>query len=164
MQLAEQNLGLAWAFAWKFAKDNRDVDVDDLASEALYALTYAASRYDGRVPFVPYATMVIRHRLIQWVRRARLRKTAHFAVDQDGETWQPMAPAELDGATQSELLRCLNDVMPERWLIMLRLYAVEAWTMKEIGARFGVSRQRAQELVRKAINKARLRLREELLC
>ena len=74
------------------ANTARDVPADELISEALFGLTYAAGRYDEdrHVPFGAYANMVIRHRLIQTVIRWRDKRFAPLPdwSESSGEPWE----------------------------------------------------------------------------
>src|SRR5262245_11288173 len=70
----EEAVPLAYRLAWRMHRQHaRDVPVDELIAEALYALTYAAAMFDEarQVPFEPYAVLTIRHRLAHFVRSWR---------------------------------------------------------------------------------------------
>ena len=159
-----QYIPLAYQQAWKVARHlARDVPADELTSEALYALTYAASLYDpGRsVPFGAYATMVIRQRLILLVaawRRARRAVRRVPGADRDDDVWEAEARPGLDVLTATathELCDRVRELLPPRWYTFLRLHHGEGRTLEEIGTRYGVTRQRVRELVVKAAQRVR---------
>lgn len=137
--------------------------------EAGFALVYAASVYDAgkEVPFGAYATMVIRHRLVQavtsWRRHGRLahvRFTDLAAPDDKGRptAFDPACPQTQESyqeAATRELLGRVRRVLPRRWFDMLELYYACNHSLEEIGERLGLSRQRVQQLINKALVRAR---------
>ena len=155
---------LAYQLAWWFARNTaRDVPADELISEALFGLTYAAGRYDEdrHVPFVAYAKMVIRHRLIQAVIRWRDKRFAPLPdwSESTGEPWEPAdyrpTPDLCARVAASELCDRVRRSMPSRWYKALHLYYGEGLTLEEVGSRLGVSRQRIGQLIIKAEQQAR---------
>jgi RNA polymerase sigma factor (sigma-70 family) len=156
---------LARRLAWQFARGTaRDVPADELVSEALYGLTYAAGRYDpGRgVPFPAYATLVIRHRLIQMVLRWRRNRQAGVLstwTDADDAPWEVEDPRPgpdlCTGAAAREMCERVRGVLPARWYAILRLCHVEGRSFQEVAARVGLSRQRVRQIVRLAADRAR---------
>jgi RNA polymerase sigma factor (sigma-70 family) len=155
---AEAYCPLAYQLAWRFARRYaRDMPVDELIAEALYALTYAAGIFDEKreVPFGAYANMVIKHRLIQAIlswRRARRVGPMPLLFDGEGE-WEaesrPGPDVPTTTATQ-EMCDRVRRALPARWFAVLHLYHGEGRTLEEIGDHLGVSRQRVQQLVIKA--------------
>lgn len=161
-QWVVEHVTLSYRLAWRFARQRgRMLPADELIAEALFALTYAASMYQPQreVPFRIYATLVIRHRLIQmslaWQRR---QCVAHRTVSVE------LVPSALHTTdttpygTFDETLRLCAQVrqsLPEHWYEILWLYCTEGLTMEAIGQRLNVSKQRAQRIVAKAITRAR---------
>jgi RNA polymerase sigma factor (sigma-70 family) len=162
----EGSVALAYRLAWQCLRQHaRDVPADELIAEALYGLTYAAALFDEtrRVPFVAYATLVIRHRLIQFVRawrraagRAGQYPDRGYADDApwEAEDDNP-APDPVTGLAAREMCDRVRRVMPRKWYTVLRLYHAEGRTFQEIGRMFGVSRQRVQQVVVLATEQAR---------
>ena len=155
---------LAYQLAWKFARHSaRDVPADELISEALFGLTYAAGLFDESrgVPFGAYATLVIRHRLIQAIfrwRRAR-RIVAPLPVLSDEETWEAEddhpPPDAHAGVAAREMCERVRRILPARWYDALCLHHVEGHSLTEVGARLGISRERVRQLLDKAHEQAR---------
>jgi RNA polymerase sigma factor (sigma-70 family) len=153
--------------AWRFARSKaRDVPADDLIGEALLGLTYAAAMYDdGRsVPFSAYARLVIHHRLIHWVRvwrRGRRLRLHRPEPDENGDNavWDAEdrhpRPDPAAGATARELCERIRRVLPAHLYAILHEYHAEGQTLREIGERLGISRQRVQQLLDKAADRAR---------
>jgi RNA polymerase sigma factor (sigma-70 family) len=158
---------LAHRAAWRFARSKaRDVPADELIGEALLGLTYAAAMYDeGRaVPFPAYAGMVIRHRLVHWVRvwrRGRRLRLHRPGPDENGEdeVWDAEdrhpRPDPAAGATARELCERIRQVLPAHLWTILHAHYAEGHTLEAIGQRLGISRQRVRQLLDKAARQVR---------
>jgi RNA polymerase sigma factor (sigma-70 family) len=162
-----ESLPLAYYQAGKAARGRgRRVPLDELTAEALYALTYAASRFDPAraIPFAAYASIVIRHRLIQVAIAWHRHRAIHRFPDSAGDgSWEPADPAAAqppDASAVAEFCRRARDLLPPRWYNVVRLYVQEGWTMEAIGAEFGFTRQRVYEIVRRSAARVRRRFRE----
>jgi RNA polymerase sigma factor (sigma-70 family) len=163
---AESHLTLARRLAWKqFLRCAKAVPLDELRGEALHALCYAAGMFDDSrgVPFGAYATMAIRHRLIQavnlWIRGGRLahvRFTALTATTKSVvDVSCPRTREVSDDAALHELVDRVRRVLPPRWFQALQLYYAHGHTLEEVGNRLGVTRERARQLLSKAVGRAR---------
>lgn len=175
---AQVHLHLADALAWRqYHRCGRTVPLEELQGEAQLALSYAASLYDeGKgVPFGAYATMVIRHRLVQavtlWRRGGRLdhiRFTDLLAQnpEEGAQAFEPVCPhsreAEKEAALQ-ELVDRIRRMMPSRWFLLLELYFVHEYTLEEIGEQFHISRERVRQLLAKAVARARLHVERPVM-
>jgi RNA polymerase sigma factor (sigma-70 family) len=152
-----------------YRRCGRTVPLEELLGEAGVALSDAASRDDAArdVPFGAYATMVIRHRLVQavtaWRRGGRLnhvRFTDLAATPSGGDLTDfdppcPRAREPYKVAAARELLGHVRRVLPARWCCLLRLHYACGYTLEEIGEQVGISRQRAQQLLVQALVRAR---------
>jgi RNA polymerase sigma factor (sigma-70 family) len=139
--------------------------LDDLIAEAFYGLTYAASLFDPErgVPFGAYATMVVRHRLIQSVlawRRARRCDQLPIVQTPDGPTEVEAearpAPELCAVVAAKEMCERVRRVLPARTYKLLRLRYGEGRTLVEIGSRLGLTRQRVRQMVAEASHQLRL--------
>jgi RNA polymerase sigma factor (sigma-70 family) len=154
---------LAYRLAWYFARSRAtDVPVDELIAEAFYGLTYAAGMFrpSKRVPFGAYATMVIRHRLMQAIRAWRRDRWAGpFPTGTDEYAWEAPdpkpAPDLAARAAAREMCERVRRALPARLYTILRLYHGEGRTLEEIGTTYGVTRQRIRQLLAKATARAR---------
>jgi RNA polymerase sigma factor (sigma-70 family) len=166
---AAEHLELARRLAWKYFEScSRSVPLDELRGEALYALSYAAGKFDvGRgVPFGAYATLAISHRLIQainlWRRGGRLAHTRFTdlpaAARTEFDAPCPRTAESGDLAAVRELLALLRRHLPSRWFRALQLYYAQGHTLEEVGRRLGVTRERARQLLTKAVLRARRRV------
>jgi RNA polymerase sigma factor (sigma-70 family) len=176
----ERHLHLVEALAWQqFRRCRRTVPLEELIGDAQLALAYAAGLFDeGKgVPFGAYATMVIRHRLVQavtaWRRGGRLDHVpftdlAGGCLPGEPLGFDPACPRTREAGQEAatrELLDRVRRTLPPRWFTLLQLYFSEERTLEEIGEQFGVSRERVRQLVAKAIARARLRcVRERAAC
>jgi RNA polymerase sigma factor (sigma-70 family) len=158
---------LAYRLAWRTHRQHaRDVPVDELIAEALYGLTYAAGLFDQtrRVPFVAYAALVLRHRLTHFVRA--WRRAAARVGPYPGQAYEDDTPWEaaddnpdpdpVNGLAAREMCDRVRRVLPRQWYAVLRLYHAEGRTCQQIGRKFGVSRQRIQQVLIAATERARL--------
>lgn len=154
---------LAYRLAWYYARQRaRDVPPDELIAEALYGLTYAAGMFDEarRVPFAAYATLVIRHRLVQLVRTWRKARRAvpyPVGLNPDDAPWEAVdyrpKPDLVAGASARDQCERVREVLPTRWYAVLRLRHGEGWTFQEIGDHFGVSREYIRQVLVKATSR-----------
>jgi RNA polymerase sigma factor (sigma-70 family) len=161
----EECMALAYRLAWRFARNARDVPMDELIGEALYGLTYASGLFDAAraVPFAAYATLVVRHRLIQAIlswRRAKRAVPYPVRIEAgDDAPWEPEddrpAPDLVAQASAREMCDRIRRVLPANLYAILRFYYIEGYTFEEIGRHYGWTRQRIQQLLNKAIAKAR---------
>jgi RNA polymerase sigma factor (sigma-70 family) len=162
-------LELANRLAIKYYRGRgRRMPLDELIGEAHYALVYASSLFDANkgVPFGAYVTMVIQHRLIQaeitWrcgdfpgqISFTDLR--AHSSPDASG--FEPPCPHTRDACHEAglqELLDCVRRTLPARWFMLLEMHYALGYSLQEMSARLGLSRERVRQLLVKAVNRAR---------
>lgn len=147
-------------------------DGDDLASAAFLGLIDAVDRFqpDRGVPFEAYARLRIRGAIIDELRRLDERgRSAETdrprAVSLDGlveDEWQAFlahADDAIDDAFEREDLRGrverALDMLPPRQREVLARYYGDELTLREAGARMGVSEARACQLHGRAIDNLR---------
>lgn len=169
--MIEAHVWLAHGLARRhYERFGRLLPLDELDGEAVYALVYAADRFDeGRgVPFGAYATLVVRHRLNQavsaWRRGGRLAHTRFTDLTAAGpepdrrfDVACHRTRAGDDEAAVREALARVRAVVRPRWYRALHLYHAQGHTLEEVGAILGVSRERVRQMVGAAINQARRR-------
>jgi RNA polymerase sigma factor (sigma-70 family) len=168
---AEQYMPLAHRLAWYYARRRaRWVPADELVSEALYGLAYAAARFNPArgVPFAAYAIVVIRRRLVilarGWFRGRPVNLSALEADAGDqadintGWVADPTpGPAELAG--QRDECDQVRRVLPAKWFDVLVWRFAEGQTHDGIGDRLGVARQAVQQAEGRALKRCRRQLR-----
>jgi len=165
-KLASENLDIAEQMArWQFRRCHRMVPLDELISESMFGLVYAAGMFDPSrsVPFGTYARLAIRHRLTYTVKRWLRGGTRHARnfADVLAEPDQQIDPVchrtrePIEAIQTHELVESLRRRMNPRWYRIFELYYAEGCTMREVGKRVGVSRERVRQLLDKAKARAR---------
>ncbi len=165
-ELARTHQDLARRLAWKqHLHCGRSMPLDELRGEALYGLVYAAGMFDPSrgVPFGAYATMAIKHRLMQavviWQRGGRLAHIRFTDLNarmaNEFDTPCPHTRESIDEATLHETLDRVRCRLPSRWFQALELYYADGHTLEEVGNRLGVTRERVRQLLNKAMGRAR---------
>jgi RNA polymerase sigma factor (sigma-70 family) len=131
---------------------------DELEAAALVGLWMATATYDaGRAAFATHAAIRVRGEMLDWIRQicpltrrqAREGSIRLVSLQEPTEDGRPLL-AHLPGVQDPEpwvddfdrLLRGL----PFRSREVLRLYHVEDLTMREIGARLGLSESRVSQV------------------
>ena len=166
--LIERYLALARALSRRIRMINSPLaDDDDLASAAVLGLIDAVDRFEpGRgVPFEAYASLRIRGAIIDELRRTgeRSRSDAGDAprmLSLDGlveEDWMAFLATDdgVDARFDAEDLRrrvegALGSLPPRQREVLARYYN-ESLTLREAGARMGISEARACQLHVRAI-------------
>jgi RNA polymerase sigma factor for flagellar operon FliA len=144
-------------------------DSDDMASAASLGLIDAVDRFEpGRgVPFEAYASLRIRGAMIDELRRTgeRARKTTPEAQPRTlsldglvGDEWQQAVPSVEDDISETFEREDLRgrvqgaiDELPPRQRELLGRYYSDSLTLREAGARMGISEARACQLHGRAI-------------
>lgn len=169
-ELIELYMPLARALSRRVRLSDTPVaDGEDLASAGLLGLIDAVDRFEpGRgVPFEAYASLRIRGSIIDELRRVDERgrgpasELRRRAISLDGlveEEWQAFlatADTEVDDAFEREDLRHrvqnALDGLPTRQREVLARYYADSLTLRETGARMGISEARACQLHGRAI-------------
>jgi RNA polymerase sigma factor FliA len=151
-------------------------DRDDVASAAMIGLIAAVDRFDPRrgVPFEAYASLRIRGAVVDELRRVdergrpdRRPAGAELAISLDAllESGAHQGPAVDDGFTerfeQEDLKTRIQDALgrlPARQREVIARYYGDELTLREAGAKMGVSEARACQLHGRAIQSLRREL------
>ena len=166
---AQEHLHLASLLACQqYRRCRRTVPLDELCGEAQFALSDAAARYDQRrgVPFGAFVTLVIRRHLARavtlWRRGGRLDFVRFSELAAGGARDRPAfdvvcpnAPEPSNTSRDRELVDRVRRVLPARWFGILQLYYVDDYPLEAIAQRLGISRERARQLLAKALARAR---------
>ena len=97
----------------------------------------------------------IRHRLLHMVRvwRRNAWRAAQYPaqVSPEDNLWEAVddnpGPDPATGVAAREMCDRVRRVLPRDWYTVLRLYHAEGRTCQEIGRRFGLTRQRVQQVL-----------------
>lgn len=112
----------------------RQEDAEDLVQEALIAIHSRRATYDTRQPFTPWLYAIARYKLLDHLRRARVR--AAISLDDAGELF---AEDESESAIARRDLDALLAALPESTRALIRDVKIEGLTMQEAAARAGRS-------------------------
>ena len=159
--LVEENLGLAYSMIKRFGL--RDLDLDDLRSEALWTLMRAADRFNPWVncKFSTYACNAIRRSLAtHWKKVGRYRRL--FPVQHDDQFDEPEQPEESEDLYVERLQHALDsnsgELTPLESRILSRRFPLNTQprlTLQEIGNEVGLSNERVRQLQNRALGKLR---------
>jgi len=127
--------------------------LEDCVQEALLALHRVRHTWDRRLPFRPWLFAIVRHKVIDLLRRQAVRRTEpEPAAEPEGPARDPSL--RIDGA---RLLAALEPTYREA-LVLTKL---EGYSLEEAAARAGVSTSAMKTRVHRAVQMAQRQLREE---
>jgi RNA polymerase sigma-70 factor, ECF subfamily len=109
-------------------------DAEDLVQDALIAIHTRRATYDASQPFTPWFYAVARYKLLDHLRRKRVR--AAIPLDEAGDLF---AEDESEAAIARRDLDRLLESLPEATQTLIRLVKIEGLTMQEAAARAGRS-------------------------
>lgn len=171
-ELIERYMPLARALSRRVRlSDTPMADAEDLASAGLLGLIDAVDRFEaGRgVPFEAYASLRIRGAVIDEIRRIDERGRSSRVegeskpkalsldclVEDEWQAFLATADTEVDDAFERDDLRgrvqAALDGLPPRQREVLARYYADSLTLRETGARMGISEARACQLHGRAI-------------
>lgn len=128
-------------------------DAEDLIQEALIAIHTRRATYDATQPFTPWLYAIARYKLLDHLRRARVR--AAIPLDEAGELF---AEDESEAAIARRDLEVLLAALPETTQTLIRQVKLEGLTMQEAASRAG----RSEIAVRVGIHRGLKTLAERL--
>ena len=143
---------------------------EDMVAAGMLGLTEAASRYDDREPFLPFAELRIRGAILDEIRRVqgrargpkapppRIEVAALGDAATDAVAMGP-TPAEVASALQS-LSRVRGGLfaLEPRDVALLRLHFLEEQTFQEIAVTLAITPSRACQLLWRAVDRLRSQL------
>ena len=127
--------------------------VEDCVQEALLALHRVRHTWDPRQPFRPWLFAVVRHKVIDLLRRGAVRRTEPAPPE------EPAAPV-LDPSQRIDSTRLLAALEPA-YREALVLTKLEGLSLEEAATRAGVSAGAMKTRVHRAVRMAQQALREE---
>lgn len=133
----------------------RDPDfLEDCVQEALLTLHRVRHTWNPRLPFRPWLFAIVRHRVIDLLRRRAVRRTEELPADEPAPEREP--GAGLEGAR-------LLDRLEPAYREALVLTKLEGYSLEEAALRAGVSTGAMKTRVHRAIRTLQQRLSEEEL-
>ncbi len=127
--------------------------LEDCVQEAMLALHRVRHTWDRRLPFRPWMFAIVRHKVIDLLRRQAVRRTEPEAAEEP-ERLSHDPSLRIDGA---RLLAALEPPYREA-LVLTKL---EGYSLEEAAARAGVSASAMKTRVHRAVQLAQRQLREE---
>ena len=109
-------------------------DTEDLVQEALIAIHTRRATYDQVQPFTPWLYAIARYKLLDHLRRARVRMTV--ALEEAGDVF---ADDESDAALARRDLDKLLETLPPETRALVRQVKIEGMTTQEAADRAGRS-------------------------
>ena len=159
--LVEQNLGLVYAMMSRFRA--REVDWEDLRSEALYALMRAVEGFNpwAGFKFSTYACNAIARSLVHVARKAD-RYRSRFPVERDewhersarADDWSELYADRLTRALDANL----GELTEREALILGWRFPMDggmSLTLGEVGNAIGLSKERVRQIQKSALVKLR---------
>jgi RNA polymerase sigma-70 factor, ECF subfamily len=132
----------------------RDSDfLEDCVQEALLALHRVRHTWDPRLPFRPWMFAIVRHKVIDLLRRRAVRRSEPVRADE----WADRERDPSHGLDGARLLAALEPSYREA-LVLTKL---EGYSLEEAAARAGVSTSAMKSRVHRAIQMVQRSLREE---
>src|ERR1700744_3139776 len=129
-----------------FARRLSGGDVEDLVQETLLAMHTRRATYDTTQPLTAWVYAIARYKLIDYLRRAKLRQTVPL---ENAE--HVLATNDTDAALiQRDVEQALAN-LPERTRQLIRDTRIEGLTAAEAGARAGMSETAAKVSVHRAM-------------
>ena len=180
-QLVLANVGLLAAVGKSLCRKlPKCVDAADLEQAGYFGLVRAAAGFDPTrgVSFRTYAARRTRGEMLDFLRgqdhasrrdRATGRAVKLVSIDADrgrGDRPSTMArelpsKAEPVAADLADLLNHATRWLDGKGRLMVRMYAIDGWTMAEIGWRLGLSESRVSQVLSDAFEAARASLEGE---
>lgn len=120
-----------------------DADLEDIVQEVLLAVHVKRDTWDRARPFGPWLGAIVRHKLIDAIRR---RKLGDVCVDEIADTLPAHSAAPSDAHDVERTLASL----PERPRAIVRAIAIEGRSAAQVGADLGMN----EGAVRVALHRA----------
>jgi RNA polymerase sigma-70 factor (ECF subfamily) len=139
-----------------FARRTRDeaADADDLVQEVLIAVHTRRATYDRSQPFTAWVYAIARYKLIDHLRRRRVR--ASVPIDDVDELF---APEESEAATAGADVRRLMADLPEKQRAAIQHTKLDELSVAETAARTGMSESAVKVSVHRGLKALAARVR-----
>lgn len=113
--------------------------IDDVSQEALLAVHGARHTYDPRRPFMPWFYAILSSRMIDVLRRERRISTRELGVDALPEPPRSGGAAAASHELDLESIRAALQALPARQREVVRALKLGDESVREVGARLGMS-------------------------
>jgi RNA polymerase sigma factor (sigma-70 family) len=158
--LVEENIGLVHKWArryYRYAQSIPTVSYEDIFLEGVYGLIKAIDKYKPQKgSFSTYATIWIKQSIRRFLQKekAQLKGRGYLPVQEDEEEQMTLEdmPAEEEELPSSDLENLKRKIeyapIPQRSKDILRMYFLEGYSLREIGEKIGLSKERVRQLIK----------------
>ncbi|MBC7329190.1 sigma-70 family RNA polymerase sigma factor [bacterium] len=158
--LVEENIGLVHKWArryYRYAQSIPTVTYEDIFLEGVYGLIKAIDKYKPQKgSFSTYATIWIKQSIRRFLQKekAQLKGRGYLPVQEDEEEQMTLEdmPAEEEELPSSDLESLQRKIeyapIPQRSKDILRMYFLEGYSLREIGEKIGLSKERVRQLIK----------------
>jgi len=163
-QLAADNIALAYYWAKRYWRPSLGMSLDELVSDACFAMLRAAHEYDPArgAKFGTYASTFIKWALGRAVHNAR-KWGRMAALDPEYQCPDAEAHDRQEAEDAAAIIARVKAMLKPRWFAALEAYHVEQLTFRETGRRLGCTHERARQIILKAERVARKFLERQQL-
>jgi RNA polymerase sporulation-specific sigma factor len=158
--LVEENIGLVHKWArryYRYAQSIPTVSYEDIFLEGVYGLIKAIDKYKPQKgSFSTYATIWIKQSIRRFLQKekAQLKGRGYLPVQEDEEEQMTLEdmPAEEEELPSSDIESLKRKIeyasIPQRSKDILRMYFLEGYSLREIGEKIGLSKERVRQLIK----------------
>jgi RNA polymerase sigma-70 factor (ECF subfamily) len=133
--------------------------VEDMTQEVLLAIHQKLHTYDDKYPFIPWLRAVIRHKIIDFLRKNR---TKMVSLDEENSIVLEDASSKQDATTARDLDVLLKRLKPPAGDIIYML-KVEGMSVAELARKFKLSESNIKTIVHRGLAKLSRLVMEERL-
>lgn len=157
--LVEENIGLVHKWArryYRYAQAIPTVTYEDIFLEGVYGLLKAIDKYKPQKgSFSTYATIWIKQSIRRFIQKekAQVKGRGYLPVQEEDEEQMTLEDVPLEEPSPSvdveELERKIRYAnIPQRSKDILRMYFLEGLSLREIGEKIGLSKERVRQLIK----------------
>jgi RNA polymerase sigma factor (sigma-70 family) len=142
---------------YRYAQSIPTVSYEDIFLEGVYGLIKAIDKYKPQKgSFSTYATIWIKQSIRRFLQKekAQLKGRGYLPVQEDEEEQMTLEdmPAEEEELPSSDLENLKRKIeyapIPQRSKDILRMYFLEGYSLREIGEKIGLSKERVRQLIK----------------
>ncbi|MBC7327491.1 sigma-70 family RNA polymerase sigma factor [bacterium] len=159
--LVEENIGLVHKWArryYRYAQSIPTVTYDDIFLEGVYGLLKAIDKYKPQKgSFSTYATIWIKQSIRRFLQKekAQLKGRGYLPTQEEDDeqmTLEDIQPEEAPAQPEVDLDNLEQKIkyadIPQRSKDILRMYFLEGLSLREIGEKIGLSKERVRQLIK----------------
>ncbi len=157
--LVEENIGLVHKWArryYRYAQTIPTIDYEDIFLEGVYGLLKAIDKYKPQKgSFSTYATIWIKQSIRRFLQKekAQLKGRGYLPVQEEDEEQMTLEDIPLEELIPSLDIRELEQKIhhaeiPQRSKDILKMYFLEGLSLREIGEKIGLSKERVRQLIK----------------